>query len=178
MTTMTTLVVAAVLVAAAVWYLTWTAARLDRIHARVEGARSALDAQLLRRSAVALELATSGLLDPATSVLLADAAHQARAATTDDREVAESNLTRALRAAFGSNETTDEVSAAPLGAELLAELDAGARRVQLARRFHNDAVRAARAVRRQRVVRYLRLAGSAPLPEGFEIEDLLPRDEP
>lgn len=175
---MRTLVVAAVLVAAAVWYLTWTAARLDRLHARVEGARAALDAQLMRRSAVALELATSGLLDPATGVLLADAAHEARAASAADREVAESNLTRALRAAFALPETGEQLRGAALGAELLDELDAVARRVLLARRFHNDAVRAARAVRRQRVVRYLRLAGSAPMPEGFEILDTLPLDQP
>jgi hypothetical protein len=32
------------------WYLTFYATRLDRLHARVEGARSALDAQLVRRA--------------------------------------------------------------------------------------------------------------------------------
>ena len=32
------------------WYLSYTAARLDRLHARVEGALSALDAQLVRRA--------------------------------------------------------------------------------------------------------------------------------
>ena len=56
-------------------YLWLTANRLDRLHARVEGSRSALDAQLVRRSSVALELATSQLLDPATSLLLTEAAH-------------------------------------------------------------------------------------------------------
>ncbi|HEY8114051.1 MAG TPA: hypothetical protein VII16_14550, partial [Actinomycetes bacterium] len=48
-------------------YLWLMANRLDRLHARVEGSRAALDAQLVRRSSVALELATSQLLDPATS---------------------------------------------------------------------------------------------------------------
>ncbi|HYK30083.1 MAG TPA: hypothetical protein VEV61_19145, partial [Streptosporangiaceae bacterium] len=52
-------------------YVSWRAGRLDRLHARVEGARFALDAALVRRSSIALELAASGLLDPATSVLLA-----------------------------------------------------------------------------------------------------------
>ena len=42
--------------------------------------RSALDAQLVRRASVSLQLATSGLLDPATALLLADAAHEAREA--------------------------------------------------------------------------------------------------
>ena len=42
------------------WYLSYGAARLDRLHARVEGALSALDAQLVRRAEATLELANSG----------------------------------------------------------------------------------------------------------------------
>lgn len=171
---MQTVLWVAVAVVAATWYLTWTATRIDRLHARVEGARSALDAQLLRRSSVALELATSALLDPATSVLLAGVAHDARAAGPDDREPVESDLTKALRATFDDTDTVAAVGTDPYGAELLAELEAAARRVQLARRFHNDAVRATVAVRRQRVVRYLRLAGRAPMPETVEMEDTVP----
>ena len=60
-------------------YVSWRAGRIDRLHARVEMARTALDVTLLRRSSVALELATSGLLDPATSLLLAAAVHGTRA---------------------------------------------------------------------------------------------------
>jgi hypothetical protein len=86
--------VAAVLVGV---YVSWRAGRLDRLHARVDGARAALDAALVRRSSVALELAACGLLDPATSLLLAGAAHDARAAG-EPNELAESDLTRALRA--------------------------------------------------------------------------------
>ncbi len=56
-------------------YVSWRAGRIDRLHARVDMAQAALDATLLRRSSVALELATSGLLDPATSLLLASAVH-------------------------------------------------------------------------------------------------------
>src|SRR6516162_6867456 len=59
-------------------YVSWRAGRIDRLHARVEMARTALDVTLLRRSSVALELATSGLLDPATSLLLASAVHGTR----------------------------------------------------------------------------------------------------
>ena len=54
-------------------YVSWRAGRIDRLHARVDIARVALDVTLLRRSSVAQELATSGLLDPATSLLLAAA---------------------------------------------------------------------------------------------------------
>ena len=58
--------------------MSWRAGRLDRMHTRLEAAHAALDVTLVRRSSVALELASSGLLDPATSLLLAEAAHEAR----------------------------------------------------------------------------------------------------
>jgi hypothetical protein len=173
------------------WYLTFSATRLDRLHARVEGARSALDAQLVRRASVTLQLAASGRLDPATSLLLADAAHEAREADTDGaapdgvaadgsaadgltREQAESDLTSVLRAAFADPEQVEDLRADPVGRDLMRELAAAGLRVQLARRFHNDVVRSARVVRRKRVVRYLRLAGHAPWPQTFEISDTPP----
>ena len=40
-------------------YLSMTAGRLDRLHQRIDTSALGLDALLLRRSAVALELATS-----------------------------------------------------------------------------------------------------------------------
>lgn len=163
--------VVVLLVGLVAWYLTWTAGRLDRLHARVEGSRAALDAQLVRRASVAHELATSGLVDPASGVLLADAAHQARQAEGDERELAESDLSRALRAALEEPQAVDELQADPVGRELLHELAAAGHRVQLCRRFHNDAVRSALVVRRKRTVRALRLAGRAPQPPSFEMDD-------
>jgi hypothetical protein len=152
-------------------YLSWTAGRIDRLHVRIAAAKAALDAQLVRRASVTLELATSGLLDPATSVLLAGAAHEAREAEPAERELAESDLTRALRAALTEPEHLAALRDDPGGAHLLAELGASMRRAAMARRFHNDAVRATQAVRRQRLVRYLRLAGHAPMPPTFEMDD-------
>ncbi len=156
------------------WYLTWTANRLDRLHARVEGSRAALDAQLVRRASVTLELATSGLLDPASSILLAAAAHEAREAEEDRRELAESDLSGALRAALEEPEAVAGLDAEPHGRMAVTELASACRRVELSRRFHNDAVRSAVVVRRKRVVRWLRLAGHAPLPPTFEIDDSAP----
>lgn len=156
------------------FYLSWTAGRLDRLHNRIDAARSALDAQLVRRSAVALELATCGLLDPAAALLIAGAAHEAREAPDLDRELAESDLSRALRAALDQPDQAAELRADRSGAELLGELDAAAHRVVMARRFHNDAVRATRAVRTKRHVRYLRLAGHASQPVSFECDDVPP----
>ncbi|MGH3319954.1 MAG: hypothetical protein ACRDN9_07205 [Streptosporangiaceae bacterium] len=156
------------------FYVSWRATRLDRLHQRVEAARAALDAALVRRSAVALELAASRLLDPATSLLLAGAAHDARAAAPEPRELAESDLSRALRAAFDQPETRTALTTRQGGAELLREFDAAARKTVIARRFYNDAVRDARALRGRRMARLLRLAGRAPVPPFFEIDDSPP----
>ncbi len=50
------------------WYLSYTAARFDRLHVRLGGTLAALDARLVRRAEAAVELAHSGLLDGATSL--------------------------------------------------------------------------------------------------------------
>ncbi|MQY11927.1 hypothetical protein SRB5_20470 [Streptomyces sp. RB5] len=152
-------------------YLSWTAGRLDRLHTRIDASRAALDAQLLRRASVTQELAVSGLLDPAAAMVLHQAAHAARQAEEDQREVAESELSQALRAVFEEPEQIEALRRAPGGDESVGELAEAARRVPMARRFHNDAVRAARALRRHRKVRLFRLAGHAPFPLAFEMDD-------
>lgn len=165
-------IIVVIVVAIAGVYVSWRAGRLDRLHARVDAARAALDAALVRRSSVALELSSSGLLDPATSLLLASAAHDARSADPG-KELPESDLTRALRAVFGQPDFRASMAGRDGAEELLTELEGAAHRVFLARKFYNDAVAASRAARRRWLVRALRLAGTAPLPEFFEIEDSL-----
>ncbi|MCN9240805.1 hypothetical protein NGF19_08330 [Streptomyces sp. RY43-2] len=152
-------------------YLSWTAGRLDRLHSRIDAARAALDAQLVRRASVAQEVATSGVLDPAASIVLYEAAHAARQAEEEQREVAESELSQALRAVFAEPEQLVAVREAPGGEQAARELTEAVRRVPMARRFHNDAVRAARALRRHRKVRWFRLAGHAPFPLAVEMDD-------
>jgi hypothetical protein len=63
--------------------LVQVAHRLDRLNLRVLAAAESLRAARAARAAAALELATSGGLDPAASLLLADAAHRAREALDD-----------------------------------------------------------------------------------------------
>ena len=171
MTAVISLVVIGVLALTGV-YISWRAGRLDRLHRRLETARFALDAALVRRSSVAQELAMSGLLDPATSMLLKAASHDARAAQTG-RELPESDLTRALRAVFSQPGFRGALSALDGAEELLAELEGAAHQVFLARKFYNDAVAATRLARRRWLVRVFRLAGTAELPEFFEIDDSL-----
>jgi len=139
-------------------YVSWTAGRLDRLHNRLEAARAALDAALVRRSAVALELAASGLLDPATSLLLAAVAHDARLALNGP-ELPQSDLTRALRAVFGQPGFRASLNGVDGAEELLTELESAAHQVFLARKFYNDAVAATRDARRRPLVRLLRLSG-------------------
>ena len=140
-------------------YASWTAGRLDRLHQRVEIARASLETELARRSALVAELAGTGILDPASSLLLLDAAHRARTASLETREQAESALTRAIHATGTDKEPW------------AGELSLAMRRVQLARRFHNDIVVSTRDLRQRRLVRWFRLAGHAPMPGTIELED-------
>lgn len=164
---------AVVLLLLALW-LSWTAQRLDRMHHRLEVARVSLDTQLLRRSGAALELGTSGALDPARSLVLVDAASHARAVFDGDVEAAESDLSAALRAVFSDPEEVAALRADPEVAPLLDELAGSCRKVELARRFHNDVVTSARTLRSRRRVRWLRLAGRAPEPATVDLDDQPP----
>ena len=157
---MRALVVTIVVVVLLGLYVSWTAGRLDRLHARVDAAAAALDAALVRRAAAARAVAAR--LPPCPeSVALSAAADAALEAGPANREGVESDLSRALR------------SAVPLVAAdpVLAELETAASRVGLARSFHNAAVRDTRGVRLRRLPRALRLAGHRELPEFFEIDD-------
>lgn len=193
-------VVLAVLVALLVlgWYLSFSASRLDRLHHKVEAARVALDVQLVRRAAAAIEMAAH--LDPASALLVTDAATRAMVAGEQadydlartgrdplelppELEAVESDLTRALQAAFAepaSGEAEGAAGGSPQPAPDPFALDAekvlaqACDRVQLARRFHNDAVAQAQRVRHKRVVRWARLAGRAPMPEMVEFDDTVP----
>ena len=172
-----TIIVLAVL-AVVLWsfYVSWRASRLDRLHNRAEAARTALDLALVRRASAASELASSGLVDPATSLLLGDAVRRARQAGPAERDLAESDLTRALRATLGDPDFRKELvgddGALDAGAgELVAEVEAAAQQVFIARKFYNDLAGRTVYARRRPLARVLRLAGSAPLPRFFDMDD-------
>ncbi len=168
------------------WYLSYSAARLDRLHARVQGTLAALDAQLIRRAEATLELANSGVLDAASALMLASAASDslsvAEEENTDadeqhfghDREGVESRLSEALGLAL----TPDALAALPgaggFGDDIVSRVRATGLRVQMARRFHNDAVTDVRRVRRKWVVTWFRLAGHTDMPRTVEFVDALP----
>ena len=194
------------------WWVWVAASRLDRLHRKTSTSRAALDNQLVRRASVAAELASSGLLDPVSSVLMGEAAWAALsaggygrtellAAVPDlaelvgaeagpgvsygsqdadgglgpaDRDMAESELSRTVREALADPAEVEALRAVPLGAELVDGLAAAWYRVQLARRFHNEAASQTQRMRRKTLVRLLRLSGRAPMPHTVEIDDAWP----
>lgn len=141
-------------------YITWTAGRLDRLHARVDAAWAALDAQLVRRAAAARAL-VHHLPEGTVAAQLDDAAHLAVDAGPQAREAVENDLSRALRAAVPLLSADAPVE----------ELRSAASRAALARSFHNAAVKDTRTVRWRRMPRLLRLAGHREMPAYFEIDD-------
>jgi hypothetical protein len=183
------------------------ASRIDRLHRKVAASYAMLETQLVRRATAAVELASSGVLDPVSSVLVADAAFAALDAggagggeltpvpadlarliaeepqatperrlrlpgsPADDRGLAESELSATLRTVLDDPDEVAAIRGEPGGDEVVAALAAAWFRVQLARRFHNEAVAQTRRVRGKALVRALRLAGRAPMPHPFDIDD-------
>lgn len=161
--------VLAVLVAMLVTtHVTFTLTRLDRLHARVDAAQAALDAQLVRRAAALRHVAEFGGSGVPVELRrhYEALARAALASSGDDRQDAENALGRAV--------TELAASPVPPPPDDAAELLEAAARVRLARRFYNDAVRDTRALRARRLPRLMRMAGRRALPEFFDIDDTVP----
>lgn len=157
-------------------YLSNVAGRLDRLHKRVELSQLNMQRALERRRDISELVAASGLLDPASSLLIADAVVHVDAEDPVDvvsYGVAESDLSSVLGAVFSDVEDVDAVIAEP-GGEVVGRLADACRRVEIGRRFYNDAVFATREMRKRRMVRWFRLQGTAHLPEPFEMNDSVP----
>ena len=165
------------LVALVVWRLSALAGRLDRLHHRIELADASLDVQLARRARATEALGTAGLLDPASSIVLAVAASHSRSAISADpieRGIAESELSRDLREVLADQENVDYIRRTPEGEEILSDLAYACNQVTLSRRFRNDGVQATRLLRSGLIVRVFHLAGSAPMPQMIEMDDDAP----
>jgi len=150
----------------AAWYLSFSATRLDRLHHRVETSWANLDGLLQRRAAVAIEIARSEISDPASSMLLTFAAHQAREASVRDRSQAETGLSGALGILLeNSNEISGEIEQ-----DLIRELRELTVKIKMAVAIHVDAVTRTQLVRKKWIFRLFRLAGTAPEPVTYEFE--------
>jgi hypothetical protein len=159
-------IVAAFILLISLWYLSFTATRLDRLHHRVETSWANLDVLLQKRAAVALEIAHSDIADPASSMLLTGAAYQARDADIQNRSQAESGLSGALGLLL---EDSQHLATAADNV-LLTELSALTDKIRVAIAIHTDAVGRTQLVRSKVIVRIFRLAGTAPLPVTYEFE--------
>ncbi|WP_245871401.1 hypothetical protein [Asanoa hainanensis] len=148
-------VVVVAVVAVLATYLTWTAQRVDRLHARSAAAARSLDAHLMRRAAAAAVLA-----EERQAPELYSAARIALDAAPDEREAAENDLTRQLRTvALSPDEPREDA------------VISASRRLGLARQVHNDLAREAHAARRRRLVRVLQLTRRHDRPRFFDIDD-------
>lgn len=154
------------LIALFAWYLSFLATRLDRLHHRVETSWANLDSLLQRRAAIAIEIARSDIADPASSLLLTFAAHQAREASVKDRSQAETGLSGALGILLEASTNIHNLAELDLLREL-SELNA---KIKVAIALHVESVDRTQLIRSKWVIRTFRLAGSAPLPVTYEFE--------
>lgn len=180
--------------AAVLWREHWAgAARQDA--AELEASGSALDAELMRRTLAARELATAGGLDRASSVIVlrcvgdvldaVDAGTRAEGTWVGsmgpERLEAEEQLTEALRRAFDDHHGGAGGSCESLGGQAAHARDALAlatERVHRRRVRHNEL---AARVRRRALGRTGRLLGLGPardLPELVQVEDDIPALRP
>ena len=152
--------------------------RLHRLHLRTDAARAGLDAALRRRAAAAAEIATAA----GSRAFPGSAAPRGRAGPGAAREpapglAAAASAALAARGVDGAREGVENVLGRHLAAldrdalpgGLRAELAEAERLVVLGRSVYHDAVRDTLALRSRRMVRRLRLAGTAPLPAYLDI---------
>ena len=166
------------------------ARRLDRLHQRILASRDSLSRLLLRRASEAdllsrsAGLESSGLADAARAYIQ-DGGDQLTTDGLDRRTAAQrqgdrvevaarleraSALSRAIRETLTPEERERIASDSDAGARLEA-LDATCYRIQLTRNVHNVDVAGVRALRSARMVKLLRLAGHAPIPEPIDFDD-------
>ena len=160
------LVALAAVFAVVALYCVFTARRLDKQHARIDAAAAALDAQLRKRSVSVSALIDELPADRSGPLIIAVSDAVAISGLAHDREVAENSLSSELERLADER---PQIFLSPSTAAIDVHDDA--LRASIARRFYNDTVRDALVIRDRRTVRWLRLAGRAPHPAYFEMDD-------
>lgn len=166
------------------------ARRLDRLHQRILASRDSLSRLLLRRASEAdllsrsVGLENSGLADAARAYIQ-DGGDQLTTDGLDRRTAAQrqgdrvevaarleraSALSRAIRETLTPDERV-RIASDPQASARLEALDATCYRIELTRNVHNVDVAGVRALRSARMVKLLRLAGHAPIPEPIDFDD-------
>lgn len=166
------------------------ARRLDRLHQRILASRDSLSRLLLRRASEAdlltrsVGLENSGLADAARAYIQ-DGGDQLTTDGLDRRTAAQrqgnrvevatrleraSALSRAIRETLIPDERA-RIASDPQASARLEALDATCYRIELTRNVHNVDVAGVRVLRSARMVKLLRLAGHAPIPEPIDFDD-------
>ena len=166
------------------------ARRLDRLHQRILASRDSLSRLLLRRASEAdlltrsVGLESSGLADAARAYIQ-DGGDQLTTDGLDRRTASQrqgdrvevatrleraSALSRAIRETLTPEERA-RIASDPQASARLEALDATCYRIELTRNVHNVDVAGVRALRSARMVKLLRLAGHAPIPEPIDFDD-------
>ena len=166
------------------------ARRLDRLHQRILASRDSLSRLLLRRASEAdllsrsAGLEGSGLADAARAYIQ-DGGDQLTTDGLDRRTAGQrqgdrvdvatrleraSALSRAIRETL-TPEVRARIASDPGACARLEALDATCYRIELTRNVHNVDVAGVRALRSARMVKLLRLAGHAPIPEPIDFDD-------
>ena len=185
-----TIVLAVMALAVVAGFAITRARRLDRLHQRILASRDSLSRLLLRRASEAdllsrsAGLENSGLANAARAYIQ-DGGDQLTTDGLDRRTAAQrqgdrvdvatrleraSALSRAIRETLTLEDRARIASDPEAGARLEA-LDATCYRIELTRNVHNVDVAGARALRSARMVKLLRLAGHAPIPEPIDFDD-------
>ena len=170
-------IIAIVAIAFAVWYLSYQAGRLDRLHHRIEVTELALHGQLVRRGGIVAELAAVPGIDPALSVLWGQAAHETlilQEVSSPKRTQVEDELTSILVLTLDELEEVNEIRSDEHASLLLNELLQVSSRIKMSQQFHTDAVRDCLEIREQFLVRFFRLAGRAKAPVPLDLDVQIP----
>lgn len=169
------------------------ARRLDRLHQRIIASRDALSRLLLRRASEASLLTQCAPFEEGSVKAMRDLARASihdggDQLTTDgldrrtstgrqaDRVEVAARLERASALSRAIRDTLtppvrESISADPMATARLEALDATCYRIELTRNVHNVDVAGVRALRSARMVKLLRLAGHAPIPEPIDFDD-------
>ena len=187
------IVLAVIALAVVAGFAITRARRLDRLHQRILASRDSLSRLLLRRASEAELLAHAAGLDSGGGPGLVDAARayirdggdqlttdgldrrtsaqrQADRVEVNARLERASAVTRAIRETL-TPDVRAQITADPQAAARLEALDATCYRIELTRNVHNVDVAGVRALRSARMVKLLRLAGHAPVPEPIDFDD-------
>lgn len=159
------------------WKFSSLAARLNRTHIRRDIALNSLRQHLALRGRSVAKLISLKLLDEdLNNRLLNSLENVLSAAESSFQEYlfAESSLTNDLCEIFESTEDLTGIMNSTENADAIFELARMTKRVQLARRFHNDAVGASQLLHSRPAVRLFRLAGHTEVPVAIDLDDRIP----